>query len=283
MAKPTLENLLRTHTETDFGPKPVLSFMQDIGMPLPGPGQFLESNQGAIIAHPTAGVVLRIERDKMALDHPLTAPVIGRFTAGAFELELVVGGRTRGLGNRECAWVNQNLRRSGAYWRDTKPEDLMRLPLATKEHPHGLPVIMDREFIYETTAHSLRNAAARLFGLKPHEPQLEDFGVSPSAAKGWRQMMTRLTGALRDSFDDDSGRFDRQKIAAFWQLAEDYTSPNFNMNMPFLFRGWEETDTSPRQCKGLYGQPFQYHEKDGQFALAMQSYSKDARHRPSPL
>ena len=283
MAEQTLEQVLRTYTETDIGPRPVLNFLQDIQIPIPGPGQFLEANQGAIIGHPRAGIVLRIERDKMALDHPLTAPIVGRFNTGCFSIELVVGGRTTGLNNKDCAWVNKHLRQTGAYWRDAKSEDLMRLPLATKQHPNGLPVILDREFIYESPGHSFMSAAAKLLGIKRPEPQLEDFGVSPSAAKGWRQMMERLENTLENSFDKTNGKFDQEKIANFWQLAEDYTSPRFNMNMPLLFRGWEETNTTPTVIETAYGSRMSYREKNSQFACAMQAYvAKTGRRRKAP-
>lgn len=266
-----------TYSEGHLEPRYMGNFLADLQLPAPQPGQFIQSNQGALLSHPRAGIVLRIEKDKCAIEHPLVAPIIGHFTVSGFSVELVVGGRTKGITGKDCDWVTQNLRSSGAIWKDQKPEDIMRLPLCTREHPAGLPVVMDREFLYPRMSHNIMNAAASLFGIKKHELQLEDFGVSPTAARAWRRMLTTLSKSLDDAFDPITGRFNQPAITAFWQLAEDYTSTKFNPNMPLLFRGWEEVDTSERRISGLFGEQILYREKDGQFALASQNYAHAAR------
>jgi len=241
-------------------------------IPVPQPGEFLVGTEGVIFPHHKSGLVVRIEQVKACAEHPLIAPAVGQLNAGNFLVELVIGGRTLNCGQDEAKWVGQKIKQSGLAATDAHLENVMRLPLATAQHPEGLPVLCDRDRVYPSITDNLIQGVARIFNRARPAPMLEHYGVDPAHAHAWRGMIKDLSGSFDSVWKDGYNAGQMQK---FWNKAESLTAQTFRPGQIALFRGWDEYPAIPYEIKrNLYGNPETTGSKPNHFAHAGVSYRK---------
>jgi hypothetical protein len=230
--------------------KNVLRLLQSLQLDVPAADQYMPGHNGLLFSPPDAGVVIRVENahNKRRVDHTLVIPTITAFRTGYADIDIVPGLRTSDVGEAEAGWVSRELRAQGIFWRDVKIGDVGRLPLATREHPKGLPVLIDPDFLYATPGQIVRD----FLGLGRRLKSLEDYGVDPMQARGWRGFMQELTSSLQQAWPADSGEVKNPAaMTAFWQTVRHETSSQFIPGRPALFCGWNEgSDQMPSISPG---------------------------------
>ncbi len=236
MSSRTLTDALAAYAEDPSSVRAALSALTQMHIAPRVEGEFIAGRNGVLIPHERAGLVIRIETNKYCTEHPLVGPAIPDVRAGEFHIELAFGGRTAGIGSYEVEWLSKALEADNIKWTDHHNGNAMRLPLATPDHPLGLPVVLDRDYIRPGFWRGVTHYFNRL---KP-AARLEDYGVTPAQAQSWRHMQAELGTAFKQAWPDGHSRADPARMHRFWQIAESYTTNDFKPGQIGLFRGWGE-------------------------------------------
>lgn len=195
----------------------IMQTLAHLQLPIPDENvEFLRAYEGAIFFSNQYGMVVRIEPiDKNIKlgtcarqpvvrinDNPWVLQPIGSIVAGEAIVEICPGVHTTDQSSDLTA-LAQGLKRTGAHLYDLSCSNIGRLPIATKNFPDGIPVVLDRLSVQRltSTTRNIRNA-------------LQDMHIDVAPQK-------QLYGALKRLFSQawpkDAMIPDATKMAEFWR------------------------------------------------------------------
>ena len=226
-----------------------VALLHKVGWPDTHELEFHKSRTGAILFHPDVALTARVLRHARVCEHPLIAPCVGHFRlSSTVTVEICPGLRLQPVVSRgEEKWIKQQLRADGIDWQDdsaargtdSRADNLARLPLATPDYPHGLPVVVDRDYLIQRYDRPQRT--------------LESFGVPAHAAARFNEQLESLRVPLRLLTSSNNPIVTERVKSLFWNRAYALTSPTAELDQmadkPF-YQGWQDPPL------GVYDDPF---------------------------
>lgn len=194
-------------------------------LPVPSDNEFLTRRHKDFMLPITRyGVMLQISQKPMKPipNHPLILQPLGEFHSEHWHVRIMPGVHLRAT-DEEVTELTHKLARDGINFHDNVTHNAGNLPLATAEHPDGIPVVID-------------TGAAR--ELPSYTPPAMNTSTDPQ-----HRLYKDLREKLAQAFATPSPDAIRGQMREFWQLCEQKRSPK-DGSEPTLIAGWNEVNKS---------------------------------------
>lgn len=203
----------------------VVETLTALQLPVPGPGEFFQGTDGALIFSNEYGVVIRIElqdrknylKIKRINDNPFVLKPLGTFFAGEAVIEICPGCLTT-KDSYISLDLKSRLEKIGINYLDYGTRNTGLLPFRTEKMPDGVHVVIDR--LAATTFYKKEEDVQTIFnqlGIRK-DPQEVLYG--------------ELRRALSAAWPQDAKAPDKKKLEQFWRLCRQRTKDGI------LVAGW---------------------------------------------
>jgi hypothetical protein len=174
----------------------------------------LSSNRGAIFFHDTVGLIARTIYTQEHIQHPFIAPRIRSFPiAKGMNLSIYLGlSFYPAVSSDERTRAVSKLTEDNIFTCDNKEANWGRIPLTSPEFPHGLPVLLDPDYVdfYDRFRPRLRR-------------DYPDFGASNQEGVLFRNQLNQLRRALLRAIPPHQQDSRPELVQQFWKLAQSMT------------------------------------------------------------